>query len=191
MASRINVKTPKIRGKRQKISSETFFLIPIYPSWHNNLPTSLEIITRNYRQLWLLLQAVNYFESRYMLATSITSITSSQMFWQLLQAINSFGSCYKLCTALTAVTSCWQFWKLKHAVDSFDSWYKLTTILKHADEVQYTVTQRDGSCYQNGWMFGKLPKGKSGGAIFNQKNYISDFGPLYSFFRTFSEKNAI
>ena len=35
-------------------------------------------------------------------------------------------------------------------------------------------TVREGSRYQIGWIFGKVPKG--GGAIFNPKIYIADFG---------------
>ena len=35
---------------------------------------------------------------------------------------------------------------------------------------------RDGWRHQNGWIFGKVPKG--GWIIFNPKNYIADFGPL-------------
>ena len=36
---------------------------------------------------------------------------------------------------------------------------------------------RDGWWYQNGWMFGKVPKGV-GAVIFNPKIYIADFPPL-------------
>ena len=46
---------------------------------------------------------------------------------------------------------------------------------------------RDGSGYQNGWIFGKLPRGTR--VIFNPENYFADFGPLYSFFSSeISEK---
>ena len=33
---------------------------------------------------------------------------------------------------------------------------------------------REGSCYQIGRVFGKVPKG--GRVIFNPKNYVTDFG---------------
>ena len=36
----------------------------------------------------------------------------------------------------------------------------------------------DGWRYQNGWFFGKVPKG-GGEVIFNPKIYSADFGPLY------------
>ena len=42
------------------------------------------------------------------------------------------------------------------------------------------VVLRDGSLYQIGWIFGKVPKG--GEVIFNPKIHIADFEPLKRFF---------
>ena len=40
---------------------------------------------------------------------------------------------------------------------------------------------REGSGYQNGWIFGKVPKGGRG-VILKPKIYIAEFGPSYRFF---------
>ena len=40
------------------------------------------------------------------------------------------------------------------------------------------LTLRDGSHYQIGLIFGKVPKGGRGWSFFNPKIYIADFGPL-------------
>ena len=39
-----------------------------------------------------------------------------------------------------------------------------------------SLSLRDAFPFQNGWIFGKVPKG--GGVIFNPKIYIAKFGPL-------------
>ena len=47
-------------------------------------------------------------------------------------------------------------------------------LLGHPVETALNMGIREGSRYQIGWIFGKVPKGK--GVIFNPKIYIADFG---------------
>ena len=53
--------------------------------------------------------------------------------------------------------------------------------------VEIVYQMGDGLGYQNGWFFGKLPKGE-GGVLLNPKIYVTDFEPFYRAFWTFSEK---
>ena len=48
------------------------------------------------------------------------------------------------------------------------------------------LSLKGGWCYQNGWIFGKVPKRGGRGLIFNPRIHVADFGPLNMFF---SEQN--
>ena len=54
------------------------------------------------------------------------------------------------------------------------SWVKIWSWHMMVDGDKSKLRVREGSCYQSGWIFGKVPKG--GGVIFNLKNYVADFG---------------
>ena len=72
-----------------------------------------------------------------------------------------WSSCFRL-TSISSMTS-------------LEKYFVFFQDLSH-HKIDSVSDIRDVSCCQNGWIFGKVPKG--GGVIFNPKIYIAKFGPL-------------
>ena len=91
----------------------------------------------------------------------------------------SAQSCHQL--QISKLTWWCQNTKLEYSVYDFASRYDDALkqwIAKKSKYVNvgYPVRIRGGWRYQNGWIFGKGPRG--GGVNFDPKNYVTDFGPL-------------
>ena len=79
----------------------------------------------------------------------------------------------KLSKTWDACSSC-----LHHLIPSTSN-AKLQTLISNQSNSpnQFSNGLRDAFPFQNGWIFGKVPKG-GGMVIFNPKIYIAKFGPL-------------